>query len=60
MHCAKKENSKFPKDFFTKIKLCKPSNSNNPNDFDKPFKWSKNVLNGSTKIKLTIVKSTKN
>ncbi len=57
-----KENnvSKFPKDFFTNIKPTKISRSKNSNDYDKPFKWSKNVLNGKTKVTLTSNKPVKN
>lgn len=54
----KKNNiSKFPKGFFTNIKPCKITRSKNPDDYDKPFEWSKNVLNGNSKVKLVSLKN---
>ncbi len=49
----KKNNvSRFPKGFFANIKPSKIVRSKNPDDYDKPFQWSKNVLNGKSKITL--------
>lgn len=46
----KKNITKFPKNFFTNLTPYVPTT--NKKEFDKPFEWSKNVLNGKTKIKL--------
>lgn len=68
-HIERRENTmnkqvnivtKFPKGFFTNIKPCVTPRSKNPKKIDKPFEWSHNVLNGTSKVKLTTLKSTKN
>ncbi len=49
----KKNNiSKFPKGFFTNIKTSKVVHSKDPEEYDKPFEWSKNVLNGKSKVQI--------
>ena len=42
--------NKFPQNFFTNLTPYIPTL--NEKKHDKPFKWSKNVLNGKAKIKL--------
>ena len=42
--------TKFPPNFFTNLTPYIPTS--NEKKHDKPFKWSKNVLNGKAKIKL--------
>jgi hypothetical protein len=50
----KKENSKFPEGFFTQPR---PTISMKEAIKDVvPFKWSKNVLNGNSKVKIISVK----
>lgn len=51
-----KDVTKFPKGFFTNIKSNNASSSKNP-EKEKPFTWSKNVLNGKSKVKLVALKS---
>ncbi len=46
----------FPKGFFNNIKPYRPTNKKKDDDYDKPFEWSENALNGNVKI---IVKSLK-
>ena len=48
----KKIINKFPKKFFTNLTPYTPNIDKKQKGFDKPFEWSKNVLNGKTKIKL--------
>ncbi len=55
----KKSNTKFPKGFFTSIKPCKINHSKDSKDYDKPFEWSKNTLNGKSKVKLVSSKLVK-
>lgn len=57
MKKQKSNVTKFPKGFFTSIKPCKIISSKNPEDYDKPFEWSKNVLNGKSKVKLVSLKN---
>ncbi len=52
MKDEKTKNTKFPKGFFTSIKPCKINHSKNSKDYEKPFEWSDNVLNGKSKVKL--------
>ncbi len=52
----KTNTSKFPKGFFTSIKPCKSIHSNEPKEKDIPFKWSENVLNGNSKVKIVSLK----
>ena len=47
-----KTTTKFPKGFFTSIKPCKVNHSKDSKNIDKPFEWSKNVLNGKSTVKL--------
>lgn len=56
----KKTNTNFPKGFFTSIKPCKINHSKESKDYNKPFEWSKNVLNGKSKVKLVSNKLAKN
>ena len=42
--------TKFPPNFFTNLTPYIPTS--NEKKHDKPFKWSKNVLNGKAKVKL--------
>lgn len=51
----KKMTMKFPKGFFTSIKSC--PDSENTKEKDKPFKWSKNVLNKTAKVKIVKLKN---
>ncbi len=44
--------TKFPKGFFTNIKSCKVNHSKDSKDYDKPFIWSKNVIDGKSEVKL--------
>lgn len=53
---TKNSLTKFPKGFFTNIKEKKSTYSKDSQDYDKPFEWSKNVLNGKSKIKLVSIK----
>lgn len=48
--------TKFPKGFFTNIKPCKTTSSKSSKEYDKPFEWSENVLNGKSKVKLVALK----
>lgn len=48
--------TKFPKGFFNNIKLSDKIHSKEPKDKDIPFKWSENVLNGKSKIKIVSAK----
>ena len=48
----KKTNTKFPAGFFTSIKPCPVNHSKNSKKYDKPFEWSKDVLNGKSTVKL--------
>ena len=48
----KTKNTKFPNGFFTNIKSCDTKHSKNSDDYDKPFVWSENVLNGKSEVKL--------
>ena len=52
MKDKKTKNSKFPKGFFTSIKSNNTNHSKNPKEYDKPFEWSKNVLNGKSIVKI--------
>ena len=54
----KNPNTKFPKGFFTSIKPSKISHSKDSKDYDKPFEWSTNTLNGKSTVK--IVSNTSN
>ena len=52
MKDKKTKNSKFPKGFFTSIKSNNTNHSKNPKEYDKPFEWRKNVLNGKSIVKI--------
>ena len=45
-----KKGPTFPKDFFTKIRP--QVNKRKAKEKTTPFKWSKNVLNGKSKVKI--------
>ncbi len=46
---------KFPKGFFASIKSC--PNGKNAKEADKPFAWSKNVLNKTARVKIIKLKN---
>ena len=48
--------SKFPKGFFSTLNPNTIKNNQNSSQNEKPFKWSKNVLNGNSKVKLVSLK----
>lgn len=42
----------FPKGFFANLKPCSTKDSKKPTEKERPFEWSKNVLNGKAKVKI--------